>query len=124
MLVVETKEELKRAREQNVAEFMVVGDLAEKLYKSKGIKKLSKKKIIALSGLVSSSLVISPVTGGVSLGVASATAVGLTGLSAATIISIVSIGSVVAVYGMHKDYDVEVEAELPRKVKMRSTKSA
>lgn len=49
MLVVRSKEELKKAQKDKVKEFLIVGELAEKVQKAKGISKLNKGKVIALS---------------------------------------------------------------------------
>lgn len=123
MLIVKTKEELKQAKDQNVAEFIVVGDLAANLYKSRGIKKLSKKKIIALSGLIGSGIAISPLTGGISLGAASLAAASTAGLSSGAIVAISAIGGILVAYGIHKDYNIKIISRSPFELEFTSTKS-
>lgn len=69
MLIVETKEQLKRAKESNVSEFKVVGELADKLYRAQKISNLSKKAVLILARAVGVGTVASPFTAGTSLGV-------------------------------------------------------
>lgn len=62
MITIKTKDQLKKAKEDKVREFVVVGDLAEKLYKTRKISKLSKKAAIALSVAVGAGAIGAPFT--------------------------------------------------------------
>lgn len=115
MLVVKTKEELKKAQKAKVEEFMIVGDLAEKVQKAKGISKLSKGKVIALSGVIAAGAAVAIPTGGASIGVSTLSATAITagagaGLSASVIIAIIAIGGALAAFALYKEYDVSFEA--------------
>lgn len=127
VLVVKTKEELKKAQKDKTKEFMIVGELAEKVQKAKGISKLTKKKVIVLSGIIAAGAATAIPTGGASLGASAlgAAAVGAgagAGLSAGAIIAIVSIGGALAAYALYKDYNVDFEATPTGGVKVKCTK--
>ena len=125
MLVVKTKAELKKAQKSKVKEFMIVGELAEKVQKAKGISKLSKTKVMALSGLIAAGAVAAIPTGGTSLPVAavSAGAVGAgAGLSTGAIIAIAAIGGALAAFALYKDYNMAFEATPSGGVKVVCTK--
>jgi len=111
MLIVQTKEELKKAQKDKVEEFMIVGELAEKVKKAKGISKLSKGKVVALSSVIAAGIATAIPTGGSSSAIAFAAAGGATsgGLSTGVIIAIISVGGALAAYALYKDYDVSFE---------------
>jgi uncharacterized protein with ACT and thioredoxin-like domain len=109
MIEVRTKEELKRVKEQKVQEFVVVGELAEKLYKARKISKLSKAAILALAGAVGAGAVATPVTAGASLGVSALVVGATTGVSATVIWAAVAAGGLLLVYALYKDYEVRIE---------------
>lgn len=115
MLIVETKGQLKRAKDNKVKEFTVVGELAEKLYKAQKISKLSKRAVMILAGAVGVGAVAAPVTGGLSLG---ATALAASTVGSGAIIAAIAVGGVILVYTIYKDYSFEVEREKNGKIKV------
>jgi hypothetical protein len=111
MLIVRTKEELKRAKENKVKEFIVVGELAQKLHKAEKISKLSKTAAVALAGAVGVGVATTPVTGGVSLGVSAFIGTGVAstaGVSTGVIYATIAVGGVLLVYALYKEYNVTV----------------
>ncbi|ADU95662.1 hypothetical protein [Geobacillus sp. Y412MC52] len=111
MLIVRTKEELKRAKENKVKEFIVVGELAQKLHKAEKISKLSKTAAVALAGAVGVGVATTPVTGGVSLGVSALIGTGVAataGVSTGVIYATIAVGGVLLVYALYKEYNVTV----------------
>ena len=112
-LTVTTKEELKKAQNEEVDEIIIIGDLAGKLKKSKKITKLGVFSMAALMAAISvgiGGVATAPTTGGLSLGFTAAsagTAATITGLEIATIIfiSTMGIGLIIALF---KDYE-EIE---------------
>jgi hypothetical protein len=112
LLVVKTKEELKRARENEVKEFIVVGELAEKLHKAEKISRLSKIAVHALAGAIAAGAAAAPVTGGTSLGVSALAGAGVTataGVSTSVILAAIAVGGVAIVYALYKEYNVKVK---------------
>lgn len=109
MLTIRTKEELKRAKENKVREFIVVGELAQKLHKAEKISKLSKTALAALVGAIGIGVIASPITGGASLRIgkkfATATAAGV---STSVIYAAITVGGVALVYALYKEYNVKV----------------
>lgn len=108
MLIIETKEQLKKATEEKQDSFIVVGDLAKKLYKTRKISKLSKKAAIAITLAFGFGAIGAPVTGGLSLGAAAAGTAGIGG--SATVLTAMSIGGVIFLFALYKGYDAEFEA--------------
>lgn len=112
MLIVETKEELKKAKENKVKEFIVIGELAKKLDKAKKISKLSKFAVFALASSIGAGAVAAPFTGGISLGASLVMGAGATatvGVSSGVIIAAIATGGVVMVYALYKEYNVEIK---------------
>lgn len=110
MLVINTKEELKRAKNSKVSEFAVEGKLAEDLLKAQKIAKLSKRAVIILASAVGAGAVAAPFTAGTSLGVSavvSATAASSVGTG--TIVACLAIGGVMLAYTIFKEYSFKVE---------------
>lgn len=103
-LTVTTKEELKKAKESNVNEIIIVGELAENLKKAKTITTLGAGVITVLTV----ALAITPASGGLSLAAVAPIAF-TTGLSASVIIAIIAVGGVTLTIALFKDYD-EAEA--------------
>ena len=106
-ITVTTKEELEKAKILKYEEIFIVGEVANKLVKSKKIAKLGKIGLAVLSA----SLASIPFTGG------SSAAIGFAAVSATTGLSVVAIGSAVClgislVVGLLKDYDVTFEASI------------
>lgn len=111
MITIKTKDQLKKAKEDKVREFVVVGDLAEKLYKTRKISKLSKKAAIALSVAVGAGAITAPFTGGGSLMLVSALATSATATIGGSQVVLIAlgIGGILALYALHKDYDMSFE---------------
>jgi len=103
-LTVTTKEQLKKAKESNVNEIIIVGELAENLKKAKTITTLGAGVITVLTV----ALAITPASGGLSLAAVAPIAF-TTGLSASVIIAIIAVGGVTLTIALFKDYD-EAEA--------------
>ena len=103
---VRTKSELESAVNNKVRSIIVRGELAEKINKAEGIKKLS-KPALAVLGV---SLAATPFTGGIS------GAVGLAGLTTTTGLSIVAIMAVAflglaLILSITNDYDRKFKAK-------------
>jgi hypothetical protein len=99
MITVRTQEELKAAKESGEPEIIIIGDLADKLKKSKKIALLGPAAIAAL-GLAT---VAAPITGGISY-LAAAPVATMTGVEIAAIITATAIG-VSLVLAIFKDYE-------------------
>lgn len=118
MITIKTKDQLKKAKEDKVREFVVVGDLAEKLYKTRKISKLSKKAAIALSVAVGAGAITAPFTGGGSLmlvGALATSAIATIGGSQVVLIAL-GIGGILALYALYKDYDINFEVGTDGKI--------
>ena len=100
-MIVKTREELKEAQEKGVDEIVVIGDLADKLKKSKLILKISAVAMALLIGAVG----LLPLTGGASV-VVLGPIIALTGLDIGiiTAATIIGIGLVTATYNDYEEY--------------------
>nr|AIW63028.1 hypothetical protein [Burkholderia sp. Ha185] len=103
MTTVATKEELKSARENEAAQIVVVGELADKLKRTKKIATLSAVTLTAIVAVVGLAAVAAPETAGLSF-VALGPLAGLSGIEIATIILAASIG-LSLILAIHKEYD-------------------
>ena len=113
-VMVKTKAELEKAMKNKEKEIIVVGELAEKIHRSKKITKLGP---IALAALTAAIAAI-PLTGGVSAALGITTAAALTGMEIATIAGGVFVG-VYLLIALYKDYD-EIEVNMSDKsIKLR-----
>ncbi len=119
---VTTKEELNNAVKAGEPEILIVGDLADKVAKTRKLGMLSgwrKKVFLASIASATAATAAIPFTGGtsstVTVGMA-APAAALSGMEIATIIAAVTIGAGMLI-GLHKDYEeIEIGAG---KLKMR-----
>lgn len=102
MKIVKTKEEFESLVKSDIKEFIVVGELAEKLQKTQKLATMGKISI----GLVSVALIAIPFTGGTS---ALAAAAPIAGMSLTTWLAIISFGIILIAF--YKDYDVEIVGE-------------
>lgn len=111
MLIIETKEQLKKATKENQDSFIVVRDLAQKLYKTRKISKLSKKAAIAITLAFGIGTVGAPFTAGSSLGAAGAiAATTTTAIGGSTVmLTAIFIGGVLFLFALHKGYDVDLK---------------
>ncbi len=113
MLIIKTKGELKNAKNYKIKQFIVTGELAQKLNKAQKISKLSKLALVLLVGTVGAGIATAPVTGGASIPVASFIATTGTaasaGVSSGVIIAALGCGGLLVVYGLYKDYNVRVK---------------
>lgn len=106
IIKVSTLAELKKAEKDQANEIIVEGELAQKLYKVRKLKKITKG--IGLLGLtvlavaLGAATISAPVTGGLSYAVTSA--VTLTGAEISMIILASSLG-IALIMAIHKDYD-------------------
>lgn len=98
-ITVKTKEELKRAQEDNYDEIIVDGKLANDLKKSKKIALASGVVLVGITAAIG----LMPITGGLSMA-AAATAATLTGIEIAAIIAAASIG-LALIIAVFKDYE-------------------
>lgn len=124
MLIIETKEQLKKATEEKQDSFIVVGDLAKKLYKTRKISKLSKKAAIAITLAFGIGTVGAPFTGGLSLGAAGAMAAAATTTmgGSAVALTAMSIGGVIFLFALHKGYNVDFELGSGGTVRVKCSK--
>ena len=109
MVRVSTKEELQKAKDNNVEKIIVTGELAESLNKAKKIKTLGKAGMVALVAAVGS-VATMPLTGGLSSIALAAEAAPLisAGITTEVIIAIVAVGGVTIVSAIFKDYNVKI----------------
>jgi len=115
MVVVTTREELKKAVESKADRIEVKGKLAGELRKARKVAKLSKLALIPLVALVGAI----PLSGGLSAGVAAAAAA-MTGLEISAIIFAATIG-LTMVIAVSKNYD-EVGATGPFNMSLQAKK--
>lgn len=111
MLIIETKDQLKKAIKENQKEFIVIGDLALQVYKTRKIKNLSKKSATMLAVVLGSGMALVPFTGGSSIPISaalSATEIAAIGGVGVAVLA-ASLGGITTLYGLHKGYDVEYE---------------
>ncbi|PGR00718.1 hypothetical protein COA23_24290 [Priestia megaterium] len=101
MIVIQTKEELKRAKKEKLKEFEVIGPLAEKMKKAQDIGNLSKSAVSALGKARSTNFFISRKS-------SSSAAVSKI-VTPGVFIAAISIGGVLIAYALFKDYEVEFE---------------
>ncbi|GAB2490294.1 hypothetical protein GCM10008929_13190 [Alkalibacterium psychrotolerans] len=126
MLTIKNKHQLKKAEKDKVGEFIVVGDLAQKIYKTRKISRLSKKAILSLTIAFSAGAIALPFTAGISL-----KAAGLASTAALTTIggpsvafTALSIGGFLVLYALYKDYDVDFTVDNDGKIKAKFTRKA
>lgn len=118
MLIIKTKEELKKAKSNKERHFKVTGELAENLYKARKIGKLSKKSLYVLLAIVGAGVVASPFTGGTSVpasavGVAAftggvTTAAGGTAITTGVLYAAIAAGGLILVFALYNGYNVKV----------------
>ncbi|WP_258087134.1 SbmA/BacA-like family transporter [Xenorhabdus bovienii] len=104
-VIVTTKEELKKAKDDRIETIIVQGELADNLQRTKKITYLSAGAIAALMGAIA----LIPATGGLSAFVGIAPIAALTGLDIGLIIGAISIG-VGLLVAIYKEYD-EIKVE-------------
>ncbi len=111
-IIVKTKEELEKAMDNKEQNIVVQGELAEKLYKTRKIAKLSGWTLVAIAA----ALAAAPFTGGLSA--ASLTAVaGFTSITSAATLTGLEIGVIVMaatiglsiILALYKNYDVKIK---------------
>lgn len=124
MLIVETKEQLKKAKKEKREEFIVIGELAQKLYKTRKISNLSKKAAIGLTIAFGVGSAATPFTGGLSLGVTgAAAAAATTTVGGAQVVYVaMSIGGILLLFALYKDYDVDFELNPGGPIRVKCTK--
>lgn len=101
-ITVKTKSELESAIESGGQEIIVVGELAEKTYDARNIKKLGSVSMAILGGVAIAAI---PFTSGLSVPLAFAAAFPIAGLSTACIVAITFLGTAL-VLKMVENYDV------------------
>lgn len=108
--IVKTKEELKKAVKRKDKTIIVEGDLVNEVKKSEKIKTVSKRALIALSGIVGIAAVAAPFTGGASLS-AGLVAAAETGVSAGVIYAAISVGGLLVAWAIHNNYEIHFELD-------------
>ncbi|WP_417219133.1 hypothetical protein [Achromobacter spanius] len=106
-VVVSTKEELRRAKDEGAANIEVVGDMADKLKKAKRIASFGPAAMAAITGLLGLASITAVPTGGLSylaFAAAATPVAALTGLEIATIIFAATLGLAVLL-AVFKDYE-------------------
>lgn len=117
MLVIKTKEELKRAIENKTSNFIVEGELAEEIHKARKVSTMGAATLGILTTAVAG-IALTPATGGISGALGLTTAAGIAALTGMEIATISIIASIVAIMGvslfisLYKDYDIEFETDL------------
>ena len=111
-ITVTTKQELEAAKNKNIKEIIVKGELADKLIRSRKIARLGTASIAVITAAVAGGAALAPATGGLSVGVGAVgvtAAAAATGTSIATIIAASAIG-ITLVVAVFKNYKV-IEAK-------------
>ncbi|AGT25526.1 MULTISPECIES: hypothetical protein [Klebsiella pneumoniae complex] len=102
-VIVKTKEELEKAKDDKVEYIVIEGELADKVRKSKTVAKASG----AALAIIAAAIAAAPVTGGLS-SFAVAPVAAMSGFEIAAIIAAASIG-LALIIALFKDYE-EIEA--------------
>lgn len=125
MLIVKTKNELKEAKKNKVKQFIVIGELAEKLNKAQKISRLSRIAVAALAGTIGIGVATAPVTGGTSVGVSALVATGAAasaGVPTSVTLACIACGGIAIVYGLYKEYNVRVRANVNGSIELEFTR--
>lgn len=104
---VRTKDELKQAQQYGCEEIVVIGTLAKEIYQARVLKTMSKTAINTLLGVAGIGALAAIPTGGLSIGLTSALALPVAGLSTETIFLLMALGSVLV--AIVKEYDMEYD---------------
>jgi hypothetical protein len=118
MLIVETKEEFKKAVENKVPEFVVVGNLKSEIKKTEKLKTMSKWAITALAV----GLAATPFTGGTSGLFAGAAATSTLGTAAIAAITLIGVTVLIAFYQNYEQIEMNVEINGVMKTGMKCTR--
>lgn len=102
MIVIQTKEELKRAKKEKLKEFEIIGPLAEKIKKAQDIRNLSESAVSTLGKAKPTNFFVSRKS-------SSSAAVSKI-VTPGVVIAAISIGGILIAYALFKDYEVEFEA--------------
>lgn len=105
-IVVRSKDELERAIEQRCEHIIVKGELAEKIDKSRKIKKLSKPILAALTAAV----LATPLTGGISGAMGLTAVAALSGMEITAIVAVAFLGTAL-ILKIVEDYDIEAKGK-------------
>ena len=111
--VITTKEELKEAQKQGLDSFIVRGELADKISKTKKVFTLGPVALGVLIAAFTGATVAAPFTGGLSV-FATAPVVAGTGLSSTTIVAVAIIVSAIGAttyFALVKDYNIKVKGK-------------
>lgn len=121
-ITVTTTEELKKAKSHNYETIIVKGELADKIYKARNVKKLSAAGVALLTAAIGG-IALTPFTGGFSgfMGASTATGVALAaGLSTTAVVAVVSIVaggiSLTLLIAIYKNYNIKVKVKSGNKV--------
>lgn len=109
MLIVRTKDELKRAKKNKVKEFRVVGDLAIKIMKAQKVSKLSKRTVYALAGAGAIGVAATPFTAGGSLALSTTAATATLGTTATA--AMISAGGALLLFAIFKNYSFKIDVD-------------
>ena len=108
-ITVKTKQELEKAMKNGETEIIVVGELAEKLHKSKKITKLGIPALAVLTAAIAAT----PFTGGLSTALGATAVATMTGMEVAVILGVVFVG-ISLVIALFKDYE-EIEVDMDKR---------
>ncbi|WP_273837671.1 hypothetical protein [Providencia rettgeri] len=106
-VIVKTKDELERAKNNKAEYILIKGELATKVKRGKTVAKASGITLTLISAALATALATAPVTGGLSFAAAAPIAA-MSGFEIAAIIAAASIGISLLV-AVFKDYE-EIEA--------------
>jgi hypothetical protein len=109
MLIVRTKDELKRAKKDKVSEFRVVGDLAFKIMQAQKVSTLSKRTVYALAGVGVVGVAATPFTAGGSLALSATAATATLGTTAT--VAMISAGGALLLFTIFKNYSFKIEVD-------------
>lgn len=104
---VRTKDELKMAQQSGYEEIVVLGNLAKEIYQARVFKTMSKTAIGSLLAIGGIGAATAIPTGGLSIGLASALALPVAGVSTETLLLLAALGSVLV--AIVNEYDMEYD---------------
>ena len=107
IIEVKTRDELKRAQKSGCQEIIVLGHLAKEIYNARVLKAMSKAAIESLLAIGGIGAATAIPTGGLSIGLASALALPVAGISTETLLLLAALGSVLV--AIVKEYDMEYD---------------
>jgi hypothetical protein len=120
-ITVKTKEALKKAKNENYEQTIVIGAFANKVKRAKKVELLAPAALAGLLAVLGISVAIAPETGGASFYAAAVAGAALTGVEITSIIASASVG-IILIVAVFKGYE-EISFESGKLVLLKKQKS-